>query len=107
MNRAQMDYDFRGNGKDQKVECSECGKALTVGSLAGHLANQHNVYQSSVLEEQRNDTSRRKGVTAAPCGAARKGVMAVVCGAPRTCGDNFPTATMAMTGEYYSKCRLC
>ena len=35
--RARMDEDFRGAGKGLKVECSECGKLLAVGTLAGHL----------------------------------------------------------------------
>ena len=52
--RAQMDEDFRSKGKGRKVECSECVKMLAVGSLAGHLANQHNVCQSFMLEEDGN-----------------------------------------------------
>ena len=52
--RAQIDEDFRGKGKDRKVECNECCKMLAVGSLAGHLAKQHNVHQSFVMEEEQD-----------------------------------------------------
>ena len=52
--RARMGEDFRGEGTGRKVECSECGKELAVGSLAGHLAKQHSIYQSFVLEEERD-----------------------------------------------------
>merc|ERR1711966_551760 len=43
-------------GTGRKVECSECGKELAVGSLAGHLAKQHDVYQSFTLEAAEDDT---------------------------------------------------
>ena len=52
--RARMNKDFRGKGKGRKVECSECGKLLAIGTLAGHLGKQHDVYQSIVLEEERD-----------------------------------------------------
>ena len=39
--RMRMDEDFHGEGTGRKVECSECGRELAVGSLAGHLAKQH------------------------------------------------------------------
>ena len=42
--RARMDEDFRGEDTDRKVECSECGKELATGSLAGHMTKQHNIY---------------------------------------------------------------
>ena len=48
--RTRMDEDFHGEGEGQKVECSECGKELAVGSLAGHLSKQHNIYQSFTME---------------------------------------------------------
>ena len=51
--RARMDEDFHGKDKGRKVECSERRKLLTVGTLAGHLAKQHDVYQSFMLEEER------------------------------------------------------
>ena len=50
--RARMDEDFRGKGRSCKVEWGECGKLLAVRLLAGHLAKQHDVYQSFVLEEE-------------------------------------------------------
>ena len=50
--RARMDEDFRGEGKGRKVECSECGKELAVGSLAGHLSKQHDIYQSFAMVEK-------------------------------------------------------
>ena len=54
--RARMDEDFRGEGKGRKVECSECGKELAVGSLAGHLSKQHDIYQSFALEVEGDGT---------------------------------------------------
>ena len=48
--RARTDEDFRGEGKGQKVECSKCGKELAVGSLAGDIAKQHDIYQSFAME---------------------------------------------------------
>ena len=48
--RARMDEDFHGKGKGRKVECSECGKELAVVSLAGHMAKQHEIYQSFAME---------------------------------------------------------
>ena len=50
--RARMDEDFRGEGTGRKVECSEWGKELAVGSLAGHLAKQHDIYQSFAMAER-------------------------------------------------------
>ena len=51
---AHIDEDFRGKGNGLKVECNECDKMLAVGSLAGHLAKQHNVHQSFVMEEEQD-----------------------------------------------------
>ena len=42
--RARIGEGFRGEGKGQKVECSECGTMLSIWSLAGHLAKQHDIY---------------------------------------------------------------
>ena len=39
-------------GTGSKVECSKCGKELAMGSLAGHLAKQHDVYQSVTMVEK-------------------------------------------------------
>ena len=49
--RARMDETYRGEGKGRKVECSECGRMLAVGSMAGHLAKQHDNYQSFAMAE--------------------------------------------------------
>ena len=54
--RARMDKDFRGEGKGQKVECSEHGKKLAVSSLAGHLSKQHDVYQLFTMETEGGGT---------------------------------------------------
>ena len=37
--------DLRSKHTGCKVECSKCGKLLTVEFLASQLASQHNVYQ--------------------------------------------------------------
>lgn len=50
--RARMNDNFRGEHKDCKVECGECGKLLAVGSLVEHQAKQHDIYRSFVLEEE-------------------------------------------------------
>ena len=47
-----MDDNFRGEHKGRKVECGECGKLLAVGSLEKHQADQHDIFQSFVLEEE-------------------------------------------------------
>ena len=50
--RVRMEEEFRGINKGRKVECSECGMVLAVGSLAAHQASQHDIYQSFVVEEK-------------------------------------------------------
>ena len=52
--RARMDEDFRGKDKGRKVECGKCSKMLEVGLLAGHLAKQHDIYQSFKLKEDQD-----------------------------------------------------
>ena len=49
--RMRMDEDFHGEGTGRKVECSECGRELAVGSLAGYMAKQHDIYQSFAMVE--------------------------------------------------------
>jgi hypothetical protein len=55
--RARMDDIFRGEHKGRKVECSECGKLLAVGSLAKHQADQHDIFQSFVLEGEKEEAA--------------------------------------------------
>ena len=52
--RERMNKNFRGKGKGQKVECGRCGTFLAVGSMAGNITKQHDIYQSFVLEEDPN-----------------------------------------------------
>ena len=72
------------------MECGKCGTLLAVGLLAGHMIKQHDIYQSFVLEEDRDGSplpsTRRWDATfypaeecyRCPCRAAGKGVAAVV-----------------------------
>ena len=54
---ARMDENFRDNIKGRMVECGECDKMLAIGWLAGHLAKQHDIYQSFVMEEEWDGSS--------------------------------------------------
>ena len=40
--KARMPDLHRAERKGRKMDCPTCGKALAVGSLRSHLANQHN-----------------------------------------------------------------
>ena len=38
------------------MECSKYGKELAVGSLAGHMSKQHDIYQSFAMEVEEDGT---------------------------------------------------
>ena len=38
------------------MECGECGKELAVVSFAGHMAKQHDIYQSFAMEVEGGGT---------------------------------------------------
>ena len=54
--KSWMDETFWGEHKGRKVECGKCGMLLEVGSLASNQATQHDIYQSTVLEEDQERT---------------------------------------------------
>ena len=54
---ARMNKHFRNKGKSRKVEYGECGKELAVGSLADHMATQHDIYQLFVMEVEGDGTA--------------------------------------------------
>ena len=105
------------------MDCSECDKELAVESLAGHMAKQYDVYQSFVLEEERDSSlppsPRRWDAVYYP---AEEFYRCPVPGCPQgrdgsgmwdpgTCGGIFPTATVTTAFRWWgcasvSKCRL-
>ena len=118
-----MDEDFHGKGKGRKVECSECGKLLAAETLAGHLAKQHDVYQSFVLEKEQDGkpppSPRRWDATYYPEEGCYR---CPVPGCPQRCDGSGMRGSwnirwqfsyrhhghcIAVAGEYYIKCRLC
>ena len=121
--RVRMDEDFRGVVKGRKVECSKYGKVLEIGTLAGHLGKQHDVYQSIVLEEERDgsppSSPRRWDATYYP---AENCYRCPVQGCPQGRDDSDMRDSwnvrwhfsyrhhghqVAVAGECYRKCRLC
>ena len=121
--RARVDEDFHSEGKGLKVKCSECGKELAVGSLAGYLAKQQDVYQSFVLEEERDGSPPPSPCRwDATCYPAEECFRYPVPGCPQGRDDRGMRDSwnvrwhfsyrhrghrVAVAGECFSKCHMC
>ena len=93
-----------GERKGRRVHCHICSKELAVGSLAGHLASQHDTYQCFLAPGATNEGQKSAKLyrpfhtpTRAPSGALYPGAHKdrKVRGAvpPSTCDDIFHSAT--------------